>query len=301
MSMGIETERTTTLTKITNPNTHSDRRCYICGEEKRPMPHALQLALGDAEHNTEKRLVISVWSFKRSRGPCVEPPGTVSWGTFLKFGRFQQHDFTVRRGEDGRQHSWLNLLDCDNAAFLACADGKVTLEYLQEMHDAHSDLAFCSEKSVPPTRKPEKLLTALVDKTSYIIHYRHLKLPVANKGVLGKLKEETKRLIIAEYVGLRPKLDSFKVQGGKEILMECGLTIVTPDEIVYTKNQSTNTVKHDEYPRKISDKADPRFDDQFGRSNGRCIRLVLTANTGKIDVLKQRDNLNQKTDSDRFV
>nr|CAD7196943.1 unnamed protein product [Timema douglasi] len=26
------------------------------------------------------------------------------------------------RVEDGRQHSWLNLLDCDNAAFLACAD-----------------------------------------------------------------------------------------------------------------------------------------------------------------------------------
>nr|CAD7588984.1 unnamed protein product [Timema genevievae] len=30
------------------------------------------------------------------------------------------------RVEDGRQHSWLNLLDCDNAAFLACAGPSAT-------------------------------------------------------------------------------------------------------------------------------------------------------------------------------
>nr|CAD7595312.1 unnamed protein product [Timema genevievae] len=48
-----------------------------------------------AEHNARKPLVITSKSGQRVRCPCVESPVTVSWGTFLKFGRFQQHDFTT--------------------------------------------------------------------------------------------------------------------------------------------------------------------------------------------------------------
>jgi len=51
---------------------------------------------------------------------------------------------------------------------------EVDLEYPQHLHDAHTDLPFCSTRDKPPSKREDKLFVTLYDKKRYIIHYRNL-------------------------------------------------------------------------------------------------------------------------------
>ncbi|XP_051153676.1 uncharacterized protein LOC127276959 [Leptopilina boulardi] len=57
---------------------------------------------------------------------------------------------------------------------------EVDLEYPKDIHDTHKDMPFCAENKKPPLLKQEKLLTTLMPKEKYVIHYRTLKQVVAN-------------------------------------------------------------------------------------------------------------------------
>ena len=51
---------------------------------------------------------------------------------------------------------------------------EVDLEYLQHLHDAHTDLPFCPTREKPPDKRDKKLLATLYDKKCYVIHYCNL-------------------------------------------------------------------------------------------------------------------------------
>jgi len=51
---------------------------------------------------------------------------------------------------------------------------EVDLEYLQHLHDRHTDLFFCPTRDKPPGKREDKLLVTLHDKQRYVIHYRNL-------------------------------------------------------------------------------------------------------------------------------
>lgn len=69
---------------------------------------------------------------------------------------------------------------------------EVDLEYPRELHDLHADYPLCSEKSVPPGGKHEKLLLTLFNKTNYIIHYTMLKFVLSQGLVLRKIHRAIK-------------------------------------------------------------------------------------------------------------
>ena len=49
------------------------------------------------------------------------------------------------------------------------------VEYPEHIHDSHKDLLFCTEWVPPADSKESKLLTTVLPKNRYIIHYRKLK------------------------------------------------------------------------------------------------------------------------------
>lgn len=61
---------------------------------------------------------------------------------------------------------------------------EVDLSYTEDLHDFHSDLPFCPTHEKPPGSKQEKLLTILIDKIRYVIHYRNL-IQCINSAVLS--------------------------------------------------------------------------------------------------------------------
>lgn len=64
---------------------------------------------------------------------------------------------------------------------------EVDLEYPYNLHGAHCDLPLCVEKLIPPGGKSEKLVANLYNKTSYVIHYIHLKECLKQGLVLKKI------------------------------------------------------------------------------------------------------------------
>jgi len=50
---------------------------------------------------------------------------------------------------------------------------EIDLEYLQYLHDWHTDLSFCPTRDKPPGKREIKLL-ATYDKQRYVIHYCNL-------------------------------------------------------------------------------------------------------------------------------
>lgn len=68
----------------------------------------------------------------------------------------------------------LNVLDLENESEIG-AVLDVDIEYPKEIHDNLSQLPFLPEKNNPPNTKAVKLLTTLIPKTRYIVHYVNLK------------------------------------------------------------------------------------------------------------------------------
>lgn len=57
---------------------------------------------------------------------------------------------------------------------------EVDISYPVSLHDAHSDLPFLPEISVPAGSKVRKLMATFEQKKNYIIHYRNLKQAIDN-------------------------------------------------------------------------------------------------------------------------
>ncbi|GFW88184.1 uncharacterized protein TNCV_3500731 [Trichonephila clavipes] len=68
---------------------------------------------------------------------------------------------------------------------------EVDLEYPSDLHDKHSDFPLAPENKPPPNYYDENTI---------------YNLPLVNKKVIGKMKDENKGNIMTEYVGLKSKM-----------------------------------------------------------------------------------------------
>ena len=69
-----------------------------------------------------------------------------------------------------------NILDDSPIGYIL----EVDLFYPPELHDEHNDMPFCPEHLKPSRLGQEKLLTTLLSKQKYVLHYRALKHALAN-------------------------------------------------------------------------------------------------------------------------
>lgn len=64
---------------------------------------------------------------------------------------------------------------------------EVDIKYPVELHDEHSDYPLCAEHMIIPNSVESKLLLTLSDKMNYVLHYRTLKLVVAQGLIIEKI------------------------------------------------------------------------------------------------------------------
>ena len=64
---------------------------------------------------------------------------------------------------------------------------EANLAYPQELHDDRKDLPFSLEHGVPPGSKQQKLLTTLLEKEKYVLHYRVLQRALQHRLILKKV------------------------------------------------------------------------------------------------------------------
>ena len=76
--------------------------------------------------------------------------------------------------EDYSMIDFFNIPDDTEEGYIL----EVDLEYPEELHDLHKDLPLCPEHFVPPVAKCTipKLVTNLLPKKNYVVHYRNLKM-----------------------------------------------------------------------------------------------------------------------------
>ena len=69
---------------------------------------------------------------------------------------------------------FLNIPDNASVGFIL----EVNFEHPEQLHDSHKDLPLCSEHFIPPNSKCKmsKLMTIILPKKNYIVHYRNFKL-----------------------------------------------------------------------------------------------------------------------------
>nr|XP_042910853.1 uncharacterized protein LOC122272000 [Parasteatoda tepidariorum] len=61
------------------------------------------------------------------------------------------------------------------------------MEYPDLLHDSHSDFPLAPENLIPPNCKEKRLLTTLLPKSKYVVHYRTLKLYLKHGLKLTKI------------------------------------------------------------------------------------------------------------------
>ncbi|KAF0746139.1 Uncharacterized protein FWK35_00022919 [Aphis craccivora] len=126
---------------------------------------------------------------------------------------------------------------------------EVDVDYPKNLHKTHNDFPFLPLNECPPNSKVKKLLTTLLPKKNYIVHYKNLKQAISHglklvkihrairfsqkkwmasyiefctkmrteakndeihKSQPGFFKDELKSIILKEFVSLRPKLHAYK-------------------------------------------------------------------------------------------
>ena len=94
---------------------------------------------------------------------------------------------------------------------------EVDLDYPESLWDSHNDYPLDPENI--KIDKIDKLICSFIPKRHYVVHYKNLKQYLkegiktgVNKKVIGKFKDEAAGKQITHFVGLRPKLYTFKVE-----------------------------------------------------------------------------------------
>lgn len=64
---------------------------------------------------------------------------------------------------------------------------EVDISYPRDLHDAHNDLPFLPENSIPPGSKIRKLMATFSKKERYVVHYQNLKQAINNGLIVEKV------------------------------------------------------------------------------------------------------------------